>query len=161
MTGNVHAIQTYRAPAEIVTAIQFRGWQNADTIRKWAEDVFYVPRGYEHKERSQNEYDRSNAHLLEDAPEFLVIKGYGGDQRTDIGDWVVRIEGDDGNGTESVEFRVFSDEEFNASYTQPDIAPMQAALTRLFSEATYTNSPKDFYDDYNVLAEALGLETKQ
>ena len=160
MSRNENVVQSYQAPAEKVDAIRFRGWQNADTIRKWAEDVFYVPRGYDHHLRvGPSEHDRSNGHIMEGAPEFLVVKGYGGDQRADVGDWIVRIEGDDGNGTESVEFRVFGDEDFNQSYTQPNLKPMQVALDNLFS-VTGPFERADYHDDYNILAEALGLAKK-
>ncbi|QKY80056.1 hypothetical protein SEA_DOGGS_56 [Gordonia phage Doggs] len=32
-----------------------------------------VPRGYEHKLRRDNEFDRSNGHILDDAAAFLVV----------------------------------------------------------------------------------------
>lgn len=78
-----------KKPVEI-EAVQFKGWQNADEIRKWSPTCFFVPRGYEHILRRPAEYDRSNGHLLEDADSFLVIPTLEGEMRADERDWIIR-----------------------------------------------------------------------
>lgn len=164
--SNEHQIQTYRPKQpDSVQAVKFMGWSNASEIHKWADNTFFVPRGYDHALRQGHprEYDRSNGHLLDDAPEFLVLRsGYSSDERVDVWDWIVRLDGDDGNGDTSVEFHALSEEQFQEQYgTLAADSPEAKALNTLFALTAESHVPEDFYDEYNVLAEALGLEKKK
>lgn len=76
---------------QFAEVMKFEGWSNAHQIYEWIEGrVFFVPRGYEHALRRENEHDRSNHHILEDAPAFLVLDSTDeGKVRVDVGEWVV------------------------------------------------------------------------
>lgn len=78
-----------KKPVEI-EAIQFKGWQNAEEICRWAPPAIFVPAGYEHHLRRENEHDRSNGHVLESARPFLIIVTLEGDMRADERDWIIR-----------------------------------------------------------------------
>lgn len=79
----------YRKKPVEIEAIEFRGWNNAREVCEWA-DAYFVGRGYEHALRRESESDRSNGHILDDAPPFLVIKTLEGSMRADVGDFVIR-----------------------------------------------------------------------
>ncbi|WNY14863.1 hypothetical protein SEA_MOONTOWERMANIA_69 [Gordonia phage MoontowerMania] len=54
--------------------------------------VWPVPAGYEHALRLDGEHDRSNGHVLNSAPAFLVVYRHGADpnpQRVDAAAWFV------------------------------------------------------------------------
>ena len=77
-------------------AMMFEGWSNADEIFQWCRKTFFVPRGYENRLRRENEYDRSNHHILENAAPFLILQAEDeGRVRVDIGEWIV-LGGSDG-----------------------------------------------------------------
>lgn len=79
----------YRKKPVVIEAVQFLGWRNADEIRRWGTDIFYVPPGGEHTLRHEYEKDRSNGHV-DDAPAFLVIRTLEGDMRADVSDWIIK-----------------------------------------------------------------------
>lgn len=80
----------FQKKPERVRAMQFKGWTNAVDIQRFAPGSVFVPRGYEHHLRRENEYDRSNGHVYDDiAPPYLAVLTAGGDRRVDEGDWVV------------------------------------------------------------------------
>lgn len=78
-----------KKPVEI-EAYQFTDWASALGIFRWATDVFYVPRGYDHDLRQEGEKDRSRGDTLEDAAPFLVVKTLEGYMRADVRDWIIR-----------------------------------------------------------------------
>lgn len=85
-------ITVMKKPEE-VEAIQFEGWQNSQNIWEWSPNVFYVPRGYEHAFRKDNEFDRGNGHILDEADAFLVVRlGDGRLVRIDRGWWIIKNE---------------------------------------------------------------------
>lgn len=86
-------IKARKKPVE-VEAFQFTGWNTAELLMQWASDIYFVGRGYEHSLRREHEHDRGNHHILEDAPEFLVVKTVDGPLRVDKCDWVIK----DSNG---------------------------------------------------------------
>lgn len=81
------SVTTKVEPAE---AMQFLGWRNAWDIAQWAR-VFCVPQGAENPFRTENEMDRSNGHVKDEAPPFLILQtGRGEFARVDVGDWVIQ-----------------------------------------------------------------------
>lgn len=84
-------LQTLRKKPVEIEAIQFDGtWGRAIEIMNWANGVYFVPQGYEHNLRRENELDRGSHNLSQDAPAFLVISTLEGDMRCDRGSWVLR-----------------------------------------------------------------------
>lgn len=83
---------------QFAEVMRFEGWTNAQAIFDWCGKVFYVPRGAEHGLRRENEHDRGNGHIHDDAPPFLVLDTKDeGKVRVNVGDWIVLggSEGDD------------------------------------------------------------------
>lgn len=81
---------------QFAEVMKFEGWSNAQEIFDWCGKTFFVARGYEHSLRRDNEFDRGNHHILEDAAPFLVLQTSDeGKVRVDIGEWVV-LGGSDG-----------------------------------------------------------------
>lgn len=72
--------------------------------------VWMVPRGYEHKLRRHNEFDRSNGHILDHAAAFLVVYRSGSDEspvRVERGWWFVWDDDD---------VEVLAEAEFDKAY---------------------------------------------
>lgn len=76
---------------QFAEVMKFEGWSNVREIHDWLKGrIFFVPRGYEHALRRENEFDRSNHHILEDAAPFLVLDSTDqGKVRVDVGEWIV------------------------------------------------------------------------
>ncbi|GGK32047.1 hypothetical protein GCM10010124_26000 [Pilimelia terevasa] len=82
---------TFRKKPVEVEAIQFDGQlASTEDINRLGAGAVYVPRGYEHRMRYDSEQDRSNGHVLDDAPPYLVIHTLEGDHRANVGDWIIR-----------------------------------------------------------------------
>ncbi|WPH57941.1 hypothetical protein SEA_RAYTHEFIREFLY_65 [Gordonia phage RayTheFireFly] len=95
-------------------AIQWDGnFHSAEAIARALNGrviVWMVPRGYEHKLRRHNEFDRSNGHILDHAGAFLVVYRSGSDEspvRVERGDWFVWDDDD---------VEVLADAEFGKAY---------------------------------------------
>lgn len=73
-----------------VEAIQFWGWTEALTLLDTGAPVFYVPEGAEHRMRRENEHDRGNHHILDEATAFLIVMTPDGQERADPGNYIVR-----------------------------------------------------------------------
>lgn len=101
------AIKQYQKIPEAAEAVQFLGWQNAPDIFGWMPNMMFVPRGYEHHLRTEQEFDSSKGQILPDAPEFLVFKS-DQDYRIDLWTWIVR--------TEKGQVYFYSEEGFRENY---------------------------------------------
>jgi len=91
-------------------AYQFKGWGDAIEFMNLNDSVYFVPPGYEHDLRYENEFDRSNGHLLDTARSYLVVKAEDGLMRVDHGEWI--IKGEDGK------LGYMSDEAFKEHFVQ-------------------------------------------
>lgn len=81
---------------QFAEVMKFEGWSNAQDIFNWCGKVFYVPRGAEHSMRRDNEHDRGNHHIHDDAAPFLVLETTNdGKVRVDVGNWII-LGGSDG-----------------------------------------------------------------
>lgn len=84
-------MKTVMRKPEYVQAIRFAGWGSAEAICDELPSLFYVPRGYDHKLRRDNEYDRSNGLLLTMVDDFLVYTSSNGDKlRVNTGMWIIQ-----------------------------------------------------------------------
>lgn len=91
-----------------VAAIQVLGWYNFEAVWEFAISAMYVPAGYEHALRRDDERDPSNGNFYEDrAEQFVVLGTAGGPVRVDVGDWLVNEHG---------VTRAMSDQAFRAKY---------------------------------------------
>lgn len=90
MDINVTKVNKYQTKPIIIEAVQFQDWSNACLIMEWGTDIYYVPRGFEHPLRYQDEFERSTRKILENARMFLVIKTKNGPRRCDYGNFVVK-----------------------------------------------------------------------
>lgn len=91
----VAEVKLYRKLPVEIQAVQYGGWSSfVNCIQPWAQgsgaDIYYVGTGYEHSLRKENEKDRGNGHILDNAPDFLVIFTLEGQMRCDRGDWIIR-----------------------------------------------------------------------
>lgn len=101
---------------QFAEVFQFQGWTNAQQIFRWCKKVFYVGRGYEHELRRENEYDRGNHHILDDAPEFLALETEDeGWVRVDVGEYVV-LGGSDGQ-----DLGKMTQKELERFYVEPEV----------------------------------------
>lgn len=161
-----HKIRKYRPKVDDVEAVRFGGWVNAEEVTVWGQGkIFYVPRGHEHRLRLQREHDRSNGHLLADAPHFLVVRGPGGSlgERADVGDWIVRLTGDPDESEEPyAEYQVVSDSDFRESHrNEAERNSLLGALNSFWEHLGEGYEKNDWRAEYNALAEAVGLEERK
>lgn len=73
-----------------IEACEFKDWASFLKIARWADNVYFVPEGYEHALRTENEFDRSNGHVLDNAKPFMVIRTLEGDMRASVGDMIIK-----------------------------------------------------------------------
>lgn len=100
---------------QFAEVMRFEGWQNAQAIFDWCGKVFYVGRGHEHGMRRENEFDRGNHHIREEAPPYLVLDTTDeGRVRVDVGDWVVL------GGSEGTDLGKMTNEQLQKFY--PEVA---------------------------------------
>lgn len=106
-----------------IEATEFNGWDDVESIHKWAEDsrVLYVPQGATHSMRNTDEVDWHNGSIATTSPEFLLVETPDGEKRANIGDFVVRAEGG---------LYVIDPDTFHAVYEDDREAP----LTRITSQ---------------------------
>lgn len=106
-------VQEYQKKPVRVEAIQFDGtWHRALEIMKWADGVYFVPKGHHHDLRTPGEMDRSIDCVKEDASAFLVVATMEGDMRCGPGWWVIRgVKG---------EFYPCDDEIFKQTYNKTE-----------------------------------------
>lgn len=79
-----------------IEAVQFKDWSSALNIFRWADNVFFVPTGYEESYRKKSEFDAGgNGHVRDNAPPYLLVKTLEGVMRADQGDWIIKgIQGE-------------------------------------------------------------------
>lgn len=74
-----------------VSALRFTAsLHEVETLVREGCKAVFVPRGYEHHLRRENEHDHSRGDVLDDAPPYLAIDTLEGTMRADVGDWVIR-----------------------------------------------------------------------
>lgn len=93
-----------------VEAVQFLGWGNASTIFHWCDGVMYVPQGYDHQLRINDEFDKNAGRVRPDAAEYLSIKGADAPIRVDLGTWLVKKQ----NG----EMHIYTNDQFAATFAE-------------------------------------------
>lgn len=81
---------TYRKKPVEIQAMQISGyWGGMLDIIAWVHGAYYVPTGYGHSLRRDNENDRYGD-LRADAGHFLVIPTLEGPHRADPGDYIIQ-----------------------------------------------------------------------
>ena len=101
-----------------VTAIQFGGNLSSyiEIFRLLDQDKpVFVPIGYEHHLRVDSEHDRSNGHLHDHAPAYLVFYGLeteSSQTRVDVGSWIVI------NQFGAIE--IYDDQQFRALFNEAE-----------------------------------------
>lgn len=103
------SIRKFSTIPKDVEAVQFQGWSNANSIFDWTDGVMFVPRGYEHPLRYPDELDE-NGRTQPNAPEFLSVKGGGGDFRVDLNSWLVK----NGDG----QMHIYNHEMFSDNFSE-------------------------------------------
>lgn len=81
---------TYTKKPVDIEALRFNDWGSAIEIMEWGEGIYFVPSGYGHPLRTENEKDRSTGHILDTAQPFLVVKTLEGLMRANRGDYIIK-----------------------------------------------------------------------
>jgi hypothetical protein len=88
-------VSTYSRIPEKAEAIQFQGWDNAPQCIHWLGDTYFVPAGYPHALRREDEYNAGSGeanNIRSSASEFLVYHIDGNDYRIDLGHYIIRTQ---------------------------------------------------------------------